>query len=76
MEIDLTEKQAYMAMFRFLEILYETTGEDYLGGLLGDLSLLEDGSSADQAMLISWKKAVHDVVNNKVDVQFRLLPRD
>ena len=40
----MTDKQAYAAMFCFLERLYERTQANELGGLLGSMSLLRDRS--------------------------------
>ena len=45
----LTDQQAYLAMFRFLENLYSTTQSNDIGGLLGSMSLLADGVPADSA---------------------------
>ena len=39
----LTEEQAYLAMYSFLSDYYDTTNSDEIGGLLGSMSLLEDG---------------------------------
>jgi hypothetical protein len=54
----MTEKQAYAAMFRFLEQLYVRTKSNELGGLLGGMSLLRDGSPADPAIADDWRQAV------------------
>ena len=54
----MTDKQAYAAMFQFLEQLYLRTKSDALGNLLGDMSLLEDGSPADPAIVNDWRQAV------------------
>jgi len=54
----LTTKQAYMAMFYYLENLYELTHSDDLGGFLGSMVILEDGSTADSAVWSDWEKAV------------------
>jgi len=45
-------------MFFFLEMMYESTQSEELAGLLGSLSLLEDGSPADGAMEKEWAQAV------------------
>ena len=55
----LNEKQAYEAMFYFLEYLYEKQGFDELGGLLGSMNLLDDGKPADPALWVDWEKAVN-----------------
>ena len=54
----MTNQQAYAAMFRFLEQLYQHTKSDELGGILGSLSVLADGSPADPAVLRDWNDAV------------------
>jgi hypothetical protein len=57
----MTEQQAYLAMFRFLEQWYERTKADELGGMLGSMALLPDGSTADPAAWKDWLKAVDHV---------------
>ncbi len=59
----LTEKQAFKAMVLFLEGFYERTNSDDVGGLLSDLILLEDGSTADPAAWDDWMKCVHKLLN-------------
>ena len=54
----MTDKQAYAAMFYFLEQLYKRTKSDDLGGFLGGMSMLQNGSTADPAVLHDWDKAV------------------
>ncbi len=58
--LQLTEREAYLAMFHFLEAHYKR-GLEELGGLLGSLALLPDGSPADPACLQDWKLAVDAV---------------
>lgn len=53
----LNEKQAFMAMFFYLEELYNKTQSDDLGALLGSMLLLSDGKPADAAIWIDWEKA-------------------
>lgn len=57
-----TSRQAYLAMFEFLRQYYERGQSDQIGGLLGDLSLLSDGSSADAAQWLNWETAVSNVL--------------
>ena len=57
----LTVKQAYDAMFTYLEAVYERTGADALGSLLGGMSLLADGKTADPAAWADWLSAVETV---------------
>ena len=59
----MTDKQAYTAMFHFLEQAYKRTGSNELGGILGGMSLLEDGSPADSAMTEDWRQAVEYALN-------------
>jgi hypothetical protein len=54
----ITDKQAYAAMFYFIEELYKHTKLDELGGLLSDMAILEDGSPADPAIIRKWQEAV------------------
>jgi hypothetical protein len=54
----MTDKQAYAAMFRFLERRYSHLKSDDLGGLLGEMALLADGSPADSATAQEWQQAV------------------
>ena len=70
--IVLTEEQAYLAMYAFLEEYYELTGSDEIGGLLGSMSLLEDGDTADSAILEDWKTAINKVIENKVNAKLKL----
>jgi hypothetical protein len=54
----LTEEQAYAAMFHYLEQLWERTKSDDLGGFLGSMCLLQDGGTADPAVIHEWAEAV------------------
>jgi hypothetical protein len=54
----MTEIQAYKIMFRFLEDRYFRLPSDDLGGLLGELSLQEDGKPGDPAIMKDWERAV------------------
>ena len=54
----LTEEQAYAAMFHFIEQYYNRSKWDVLGMLLGSMSLLQDGSTADPAVAAEWHEAV------------------
>ncbi|MGO9776719.1 MAG: hypothetical protein ACLPM3_09080 [Terracidiphilus sp.] len=54
----MTDKQAYAAMFHFLKQLYERTKSDDLGGFLGGMCMLQDGKTADPAVLHDWDEAV------------------
>jgi hypothetical protein len=69
----LTDREAYLAMFHFLEAKYRMGGLDDLGWLLDGLSLLPDGSTADPAFADDWRAAVEAAVSGKVgaDLRFR-----
>jgi hypothetical protein len=58
----MTDKQAFAAMFNFLKDLYSHTQSDDLGALLGAMSILEDGSTADPAVWSDWEKAVRSAL--------------
>ena len=58
MKDTITIKQAYKAMYLYLEGLYEMTGSDDLAGFLGSMSILEDGKPADGAVWSDWIEAV------------------
>ena len=53
----MTEHEAYLAMFAFLESRYRRGTPEDLGALLGALSLLPDGTPADPAMAADWSEA-------------------
>ncbi len=50
--------QGYRMMYRYLDSLWEQTRDDTLGGLLGEMSLLPDGTPADPAHTEDWNDAV------------------
>lgn len=54
----LTLKQAYLAMFIFLDKEYERVPSDELGGLLGSLQLTVDGMPMDPGAWEDWLDAV------------------
>ncbi len=70
----LTEQQAYLAMFRFLENIYAATQSDDIGGLLGSMSLLADGRPADAALNSDWAAAVRAVLDGQVDARMHPEP--
>lgn len=67
----LTEREAYLAMFSFLERQYEL-GCKELGGILGSMSLLPDGTPADAALWEDWKGSVGAAKAGEVEAQLRL----
>ncbi len=68
MNSDLTQKQAYFAMYLFLCELYEKAGLDQLGGILGGMSLLDDGTPADPGYWSDWLRMVENVTKQNPDV--------
>jgi hypothetical protein len=72
MEDTITIKQAYAAMYSYLQALYDTTGSDDLGGLLGSMSLLADGSPADPGVWEDWMRAVEQARNGQVNLTLGL----
>jgi hypothetical protein len=54
----MTSEQAYAAMFYFLEDYYSRGRSDEIGGMLGGMSLLGDGSTADPVVKSDWHRAV------------------
>lgn len=65
-------KQAYLAMYEYLLQLYNRNGSDDLGGLLGGMSLLPDGSTADPAAWGDWMQCVRKAREGEVDALLKL----
>ncbi len=68
MDEQISVRQAYTAMYAFLEELYSKYEFDQLGSVLGGLSLLADGSPVDQAAWSDWLRAVERAKGNQVDM--------
>ena len=58
MASNLTDKEAYEAMFAFLEQVYKRTKSDDIGSLLGNIGYLPDGEPADPAIWGDWQGCV------------------
>ena len=69
---NLTVEEAYQAMFNMLERYYARAASDDIGGLLGDMSLLEDGTSADPAMMSEWVDCVAAARQGRGDAKMYL----
>ena len=67
-QVSVTPRQAYSAMYIFLEEYNQLTQSDDIGGLLGSMSLLPDGGSADPAILEDWSVALSKALEGGVDV--------
>jgi hypothetical protein len=72
----ITVQEAYAAMYRYLERLYERTGGDELGGLLGSMSLLSDGQTVNPAAWTDWIRAVEESRAGRGNLQLELKPED
>lgn len=59
----LTEKEAYMAMYFFLDKHYSFTKSDDLASLLGSMRILEDGKPADSALWNDWEESMVKAAN-------------
>ena len=66
------DKTAYLAMFDFLEQRYESTRSDDIGALLGSMSLLNDGGTADPALWSDWLTSVQKAQRGAVDALLEL----
>lgn len=69
---NLTPELAYLAMYEFLVELYERTKLDGLGSLLGSMSYLADGQTADPAVWTDWMLCVAKVLAGQGDAQLNL----
>ena len=65
-------KTAYLAMYDFLERYYRLTGSDDVGGLLGSMSFLADGSTADPAISEEWEECVARASAGQIDALLRI----
>ncbi len=61
------KKIAYKAMFKFLDEYYKRGKSDDIGALLGSLSLLNDGKSADPSMMDDWEEAYEEALKGSDD---------
>ena len=66
------DKVAYLAMFDFLDRRYQLTQSDDIGALLGAMSLLEDGGTADPALWNDWLSSVERARTGAVDALIKL----
>ncbi len=65
MEHKLTKVQAFNAVSMLLDIYYIETLSDDLGGILGSMSFLQDGGTADPAMWEVWVEFLNKILNEK-----------
>lgn len=57
-----SKRVAYFAMFEYLKRYFERGASDEVGGMLGGLSLLPDGGSADPAALEDFSSCIEAVM--------------
>ncbi len=72
MNINLNEKEAYAAMYAYLVQVYERTQSDDLGGLLGDMSTLQDEITADPAVWYTWLQCIEQVKRGEINTELNL----
>jgi len=65
----LSKKDAYLAMFSFLNDYYIRTRSDEIGSLLSGMSLLGDDMPMDRAYWHEWERAVENSLNGMVDAR-------
>ena len=70
----MTDKEAYAAMYAYLVMVYERTQSDDLGALLGDMSTLPDGGTADPAVWHEWLACLEKAKRGEVDTRLNLSP--
>lgn len=68
----LSSREAYLAMFSFLEDYYSRTQSDEIGSMLSGLCLMSDGKPMDPAYWDEWEQAVQKALNGNVDAEMRL----
>ena len=61
----MTSIEAYKAMIEFLERYWKLTQSDEIAGLLGSMTLLDDGTTADGAILGEWLKCCEAVLQQE-----------
>jgi hypothetical protein len=72
MESSMTSREAYAAMFVFLEEVYKRTHSADIGVLLGGMSLLTDGGTVDPAAWADWEAAVRRVREDDISLVLNL----
>ena len=69
--MQLTQEQAYLAMYYFLKKQF-SLGWEELGGLLSSMSLLSDGEPADLALASEWQEAITASLSGTIRAQLEL----
>ena len=63
--MNLTIEEAYKSMVNFLEKYYQRTNSDDIGGLLGDIMIMDEGITADPASWHDWLESVERIKSEK-----------
>jgi hypothetical protein len=72
--MNIDEVQAYRAMFYFIQQQYKTLpNEHVLGQLLGGMSLLADGNTADPAYWHDWLKAIEKAKTDTDSIKLKFI---
>ena len=69
---ELPDKNAYLAMYAFLESYFQRTRSEDVAALLADIGLLQHGGPAASAVTHEWREALERVAAGKVDGKRRL----
>lgn len=73
MEESLSYREAYVAMFNFLDELSSKFGNDAeIGGILGSLSFLNDEKPIDQSFWKLWVESVERAKRDDSDINLKL----
>jgi ribosomal protein L1 len=70
--MSITEQQAFEAMYAFLNEFYERTKSQEVGALLGSMSLLPDGKTADPTVWSDWQRCVRQAKRGEVQSRLEL----
>lgn len=71
--MQLSQEQAFLAMYAFLAKQF-SLGYEELGGILGSMSLLPDGTPTDAALSADWAEAVAAALSGSVSADLGLGP--
>jgi hypothetical protein len=72
----LTTREAYAAMYVYLQRVAKMTSSDELPALLGGMSVLPDGGTADPAAWSDWLNAIATVRAGGANLDLGLRPRE
>ena len=74
MEESLSYKEAYLAMFNFLDELSSKFGNDAeIGGILGSMSFLNDEKPVDPSFWKIWLEAIERAKLGNSDISLKLI---